>query len=96
VNGRKVEPKLQKCGKTLQLTVSAKNDATVEISFEGCTYLTNMDKKQELIQTIAKFQMANDYKGMLFTDFLKNEKPLPPMAESFAGPIREIMKLYRG
>ena len=96
VNGRKVEPKLAKKGKTLQLIVSAKADSTVEIALDDCTYLTNMDKKQELIQTIAKFQMGNDYKGALFTEFLKNEKPLPPMAESFAGPIREIMKLYRG
>ena len=58
----------------------------------GLTY----DEKQELIQTIAKFQMGNDYKGALFTEFLKNEKPLPPMSENYAGPIREIMKLYRG
>ena len=88
--------KVEKCGKALQVTISTKTTSNVEIFFEDCTYLTNMDKKQELIQTIAKFQMANDYKGMMFTDFLKNENPLPPLAECFAGPIREIMKLYRG
>lgn len=96
INGKESKAELSKDGKTLQLTISAKTSADVEILIDDCTYLTNMDKKQELIQTIAKFQMANDYKGMLFTDFLKNEKPLPPLAESFAGPIREIMKLYRG
>ena len=96
INGKASKAELSKDGKTLQLTISAKTSADVEILIDDCTYLTNMDKKQELIQTIAKFQMANDYKGMLFTDFLKNEKPLPPLAESFAGPIREIMKLYRG
>ena len=40
--------------------------------------------------------MGNDYKGMIFTEFLKNEKSLPPLAENFTGPINEILKLYRG
>ncbi len=96
VNGKTVAAKAEKCGKALQVTISTKTTSNVEIFFEDCTYLTNMDKKQELIRTIAKFQMANDYKGMVFTEFLKNENPLPPIAECFAGPIREIMKLYRG
>ena len=40
--------------------------------------------------------MGNDKKGLLFTEFLKTEKPLPPMADNFLGPIREIEALYRG
>jgi hypothetical protein len=68
----------------------------VEITFENCEYLANKPKRQALIETIAKYQMGNDKKGMLFTDFLNKEKPLPPMAENFSGPIEEILALYRG
>ncbi len=96
VDGKKKEFKESREGKAIVITLKCANDANVEVDLESCTYLANEDKKQALIKTIAKFQMSNDTKGMLFSDFLKNEKPLPPMAEDYMGPIREIMKLYRG
>ena len=63
---------------------------------QDCTHLTNKDRRKDLTETIAKFQMTNDYKGMIFTDFLDSEKGLPPLAEDFIGPIKEILKLHRG
>ncbi len=96
VNGRERKADVKKCKGTLVVEISAAPTATVEISFSDCLYLANKDKKQELTETIAKFQMGNDYKGMVFTEFLKNEKSLPPLAENFTGPIKEILKLYRG
>ena len=96
VNGRKRALKTGN-GKTITILLDgiAPTD-TVEIEFLDCVYLTNIDKKQALTETIAKFQMGNDKKGLLFTEFLKTEKPLPPMADNFSGPIEEILALYRG
>ena len=96
VNGKKRALKTEK-GKTVTILLEGITPAdTVEIEFSDCEYLTNIDKKQALTQTIAKYQMGNDKKGLLFTEFLKTEKPLPPMADNFLGPIREIEALYRG
>ena len=91
VNGRKRALKTEK-GKTITILLDgiAPTD-TVEIEFLDCVYLTNIDKKQALTETIAKYQMGNDKKGLLFTEFLKTEKPLPPMADNFSGPIEEIL-----
>ncbi len=96
INGRKRALKTEK-GKTITIILEgiAPTDK-VEIEFLDCVYLTNIDKKQALTETIAKYQMGNDKKGLLFTEFLKTEKPLPPMADNFSGPIEEILALYRG
>lgn len=97
VNGKKKTVKTADCCGTLTVvTDGITAEDTVEILIENCEYLANKDKKQELTETIAKFQMGNDKKGLLFTEFLKTEKPLPPMAENFSGPIEEILALYRG
>lgn len=96
VNGRKRNVNAGKCGGTLVLNITASPEDCVEITLADSVYLTNKDKKQALTETIAKYQMGNDYKGMIFTEFLKNEKSLPPLAENFTGPINEILKLYRG
>ncbi len=84
-----------KNGETLEVSVTAKADATVEISVDDCVYLENADKKQELTKVISKFQMSTDYKGMIFGSFIKSNKPLKRVAKEFRGPIEEIQKLYR-
>ena len=96
VNGRSRKADVKKCGGVLCVTVSIAPTDAVEITLSDADYLKNRDKKQELTETIAKYQMANDYKGMMFTEFLKTEKPLPPLAETYTGPIKEILRLYRG
>ena len=96
VNGRKRNSNAKKCEGILSVDVSASPEDSIEITLADSAYLTNKDKKQDLTETIAKFQMGNDYKGMLFTDFLKKEKALPPMTENFTGPIDESLALYRG
>ena len=96
VNGRKRNADIKKCGGAVVVSVSVAPSDNVDITLADADYLANKDKKQELTETIAKYQMANDYKGMLFTEFLKTEKPLPPLAETYTGPIKEILKLYRG
>ena len=93
VNGKEVEPKLRKCGKSLELTVSARNTQTVEVKLSDCTYLQNEDKKQALTRVISKFQMSTDYKGMLFGGFIKGEKEMPKVQDDFRGPIEEILKM---
>jgi hypothetical protein len=96
INGKEKDICREK-GNTITLSLSGiKATDTVEIVMTDCEYLTNTDKKQALIETIAKYQMGNDKKGLLFTEFLKSEKPLPPMAENYTGPIEEILALYRG
>lgn len=97
VNSRKKTASFKKENGTLVVLLDniSANDK-VEITLENCEHLTNKPKKQDLIETIAKYQMGNDKKGLLFTDFLMKEKPLPPMAENFSGPVEEILALYRG
>jgi hypothetical protein len=95
INGKETEVSRKKCGKGIQLTISAKTTSKIEILFTDCTYLANMDKKQELIQTIAKFQMGNDKKGMMFKKLLDNTKKIPSVSKDMAQPIEEILKLHR-
>ena len=96
VNGKEADAKVKKCGGTLAVIVEATPKSKVEITLKDCTHLANKDRRKELTETIAKFQMGNDYKGMVFTAFLDAEKGLPPLAEDFTGPIKEILKLHRG
>ena len=96
INGKKQKAKAKKCKGIICVTVSIAPTDEVVITLSDADYLKNKDKKQELTETIAKYQMANDYKGMVFTDFLKTEKALPPLAETYMGPIKEILRLYRG
>ncbi len=80
---------------TLEVTVTAKADATVEIALENCKYLENGDMKQMLTNVISKFQMSTDRKGMIYNSFIKNGKSVPNVARDFKGPIEEILKLHR-
>ncbi len=97
VNSKKKNASFKKENGTLVVLLDGISASDkVEITIENCEYLTNKPKKQGLIETIAKYQMGNDKKGLLFTEFLNKEKPLPPMAENFSGPIEEILALYRG
>ncbi len=93
VNGEKAEAKTAVCGGTLEVAVSAKADATVEISLESCRYLENGDMKQMLTNVISKFQMSTDRKGMIYNSFIKNSKSVPNVAKDFRGQIEEILNL---
>ena len=93
VNGKEAQFKLRKCGKSLELTVSARNTQKVEVKLNNCTYLQNEDKKQALTRVISKFQMSTDYKGLLFNGFVKGEKDIPNVSDDFKGPIEEILKM---
>ena len=84
---------MKKAGKTLEVTVSAKTTAKVEVVLEKCTYLENEDKKKALTTVISKFQMSTDYKGLLFTGFIKDGKLPTNISKDFAGPIEEILKM---
>ncbi len=95
VDSEKIPADSKKCGKTLEVRVAAKPESTVEIALQNCIYLENEDRKQALTRVISKFQMSTDYKGMLFTGFIKGEKDIPNVSKDFAGPIEEIMKLHR-
>jgi hypothetical protein len=95
VNGAEVAAKAETADGTLAVTVSASPDSTVEISIADCRYLENADERQLLISTIAKFQMGNDRKGMLFTGFLNKGKKLPSVRKEFKEPIEEILNLHR-
>lgn len=97
VNGKKIEAEAinERGTVTVYLENITAND-TVEIKISDCEYLANADKRSALIETISKYQINNDTKGLMFGEFLKSEKQLPPMAENFSGPIEEILALYRG
>ena len=93
IDGENSPVDIETIGGTLEVRLTAKADSAVAISLTDCTYLTNTDKKQALTKVISKFQMSTDYKGMLFSSFVKNEKALPRLSKDFAGPIEEILKL---
>ena len=95
INGRASQAALKKDGKTVSVVVSAKNSSKIEITLENCVYLKNEDEKQALTRVISKFQMSTDYKGVLFNDFIKNQKPLPSVSKEFSGPIEEILMLSK-
>ncbi len=95
IDGAGAEVKTETADGTLCVNVSASPDSTVEISIVDCRYLENADERQLLISTIAKFQMGNDRKGMLFTGFLNKGKKLPSVRKEFREPIEEILKLHR-
>ncbi len=79
----------------LEVTITASPDATIEITVDDCTYLANVDKKKALTNVISKFQMSTDRKGFMFNKFVMNGAPLKSVKKDFAGPIEEILKLYR-
>ena len=84
-------------GRTLTLTVAdVLPTDEVTVTLTTVTALANRPKREELIETIAKFQMNNDVKGRLFKEFVNNDTPVPPCAESMSGPLEEILALYRG
>ena len=82
--------------KTLEVTFSANNDSDTQIVIENCEFIRNPDEKQELIRTIAKFQMSNTAKGFLFNSFIRKDKALPHLSKNISGPLKEILSFYRG
>ncbi|MBQ7837773.1 MAG: DUF5110 domain-containing protein [Clostridia bacterium] len=95
VDGVKTDAQVRTIGGKVEVTVTANAESAVEIVLEKCSFLKNKPEKELLIETIAKFQMGNDRKGMLFTKFLKNGKKLPSVSKDMAEPINEILDLYR-
>ena len=95
IDGAEVQTEAEAEDGTLAVTVCASPDSAVEISLTDCRYLENAEERQLLINTIAKFQMSNDRKGMIFTGFLNKGKKLPGVRKEFAEPIEEILKLHR-
>ncbi|MEE1011925.1 MAG: glycoside hydrolase family 31 protein [Acutalibacteraceae bacterium] len=92
VNG--ADAVVNNCG-TLEVTFTAKADATVEITLENCDYLRNGEMKPMLTNVISKFQMSTDKKGMVYNSFIQNKKSVPNVAKCFKEPIEEIMNLHR-
>ena len=94
VNGREVKFEAAKVGKTLDISLSAKAGAAIEITLENCIWLENVDKKIALTNVISKFQMSTDVKGFMFGGFIKGEKKLGNnVSDDFRGPIEEIENL---
>ncbi len=94
VNGEKTEAEIRRDGKTVEVAFSAGNEATVEIRLENCAYLENEDKRQALIKTVAKYQMTNDLKNKYMSVLTKDKIP-SGISKAFAGPLEEVMKLYK-
>ena len=95
VDGKEIDAKAENVGGTLEIEVNAKAVSDIKIVLDNCVYLENKNEKQLLINTISKFQMGNDPKGIKFTAFVKNGKKLPRTKKEFAEPIEEILKLHR-
>lgn len=96
LNGQPVEYTLGD-GKTMSVIVDGvKPSDELNITVTTATFLGNMPKKQALIETIAKFQMMNDVKTVLFNDLVMNDKGIPAVSDSMSGPLEEILELYRG
>ena len=94
VDGAEYDAEVKNNGK-LEVTVTAKADSTVEIAVSDCDFLANRPERELLIETVAKFQMGNDKKSMMFKKLLDNTKKIPSVSKDMAQPIEEILKLHR-
>jgi hypothetical protein len=73
--------------------VTANDEVTVSLSV--CTFLSNKEKKEELIDVISKFQISNENKR-LFNEVLKDDLFLNKVPKKYREPLLEITSLYRG
>ncbi len=91
VNNEKVNAEIK--SNTLEVAFDAVNDAEIEIEIINCVYLKNPDTKQEVIKTVAKFQMGNDIKGMIYSKMLKTGKISNTIPKDCKGAIKEVLDL---
>ncbi len=95
VDGNMLEASKETVDGTVEITIKAATDSKIQLVLKNCTYLQNKNEKQELTNTISKFQMSTDYKGMLFGSVIKNGSIPAFASKDFKGPLEEIRKLYR-
>ncbi len=93
INSEKVDTCIIKNDGTLEILVTAQNDADIQVEISNCTYLKNPDKNPELVKTIAKFQMGNDIKGIKYSSLLKTGKVKGSIPKNCKGAIKEILDL---
>ena len=94
VGNKEAKAEVKKCGKTLEVTLSAKPDAKIRIALENCVFLENEDKKTALTRVISKFQTSSEVKAVVYGAFIKGEKDIPSgISADFRGPIEEILNL---
>jgi hypothetical protein len=67
----------------------------VIVTLSVCTFLSNKEKKEELIDVISKFQINNENKR-LFNEVLKDDTFLGKVPKKYREPLLEITSLYRG
>lgn len=96
LNGKKAEKVKVDCdGKTLCIDVfGVTPEDTLTVTLGGVSVLKNRDKREVLIETISKFQMKNDPKKGLYTDYVNGKKKMPSVDASFREPLEEIENLY--
>ncbi len=64
----------------------------IEILFKDITARKNLDRREQVIELVTKYQMGVAAKKSLFTAFIDNlAGKLPECEECFAGPIREVL-----
>ncbi len=95
VNGKEYAADVNKVdGKIL---VSVKNitpKSEVKIELSSVTVRANVDKKQQIINLVTKYQLGVNYKLAKFSGLLKNtDSKLPSCDECFKGPIEEVRKM---
>ena len=71
-------------------------DAEAEIKLKNVSVLTNLEKKELIINTVSKYQGSNNKKKGLYTDYALGKKPMPAsLKECFRVPLEEIEAMQK-
>lgn len=81
----------------LNTEVSLKNikpTDKITVILEDVEVTQNKAKRELLIDTISKFQGANNPKKAKYTAYVNGKKDMPALPEYFKGPLKEIENMY--
>lgn len=88
INGKKASANIAS-GAFLSVELAPVKPAqSVEIKLSGVT-LRTIDRREEYIETVSKYKLANEYKKSVFTCGV-DSKMLPKCPQQYLGPIKEI------
>ena len=88
INGKKASANIAS-GAFLSVELAPVKPAqSVEIKLSGVT-LRTIDRREEYIETVSKYKLANQYKKSVFTCGV-DSKTLPKCPQQYLGPIKEI------
>lgn len=88
INGKELSPVAETDKSVCIYIADASPQDKLEITLEGAVRIT-LDKREEYIQTVSKYQISNEYKKAVFTCGVDSDA-LPKCAAKYREPLEEI------